>query len=123
MLIPEDRLPEEALILEKIRQGERVDHFETVRMHKDGSRVLVSLTVSPIKDATGKIIGASKSARDITERKRIEEDLKSLTLELDSRVSQRTHALTSQPRAVARPRHTTEPGGRTGPPISCHGPA
>ena len=63
-------------------------------MHKDGSRVLVSLTVSPIKDAAGQIIGASKSARDITERKRIEEDLKSLTLELDSRVSQRTHDLT-----------------------------
>jgi PAS domain S-box-containing protein len=94
MLIPEDRLPEEALILEKIRQGERVEQFETVRIHKDGSRVLVSLTVSPIKDATGKIIGAPKSARDITERKRIEEDLKALTLELDSRVSQRTHALT-----------------------------
>ncbi|RPH79225.1 MAG: PAS domain S-box protein [Nitrospiraceae bacterium] len=94
MLIPEDRLPEETLILEKIKRGERVEHFETVRMHKDGSRVLVSLTVSPIKDAAGQIIGASKSARDITERKRIEEDLKSLTLELESRVSQRTHALT-----------------------------
>ena len=94
MLIPEDRLPEETLILEKVRRGERVDHFETVRMHKDGSRVLVSLTVSPIKDAAGQIIGASKSARDITERKRIEEDLKSLTFELDARVSQRTHALT-----------------------------
>jgi PAS domain S-box-containing protein len=94
MLIAGDRLPEETLILDKIKRGERVDHFETVRMHKDGSRVLVSLTVSPIKDAAGQIIGASKSARDITERKRIEEDLKSLTLELDSRVSQRTHALT-----------------------------
>lgn len=94
MLIPEERLPEETLILEKIRRGERVDHFETVRIHKDGSQVLVSLTVSPIKDATGQIIGASKSARDITERKRIEEDLKALTLELDSRVSQRTRALT-----------------------------
>ena len=94
MLIPEDRLPEETLILEKIRRGERVDHFETVRMHKDGSVVQVSLTVSPIKDASGQIIGASKSARDITQRKRIEEDLKSLTLELDSRVSQRTRSLT-----------------------------
>ncbi len=94
ILIPEDRLPEETLILEKVRRGERIDHFETVRMHKDGSRVFVSLTVSPIKDAAGQIIGASKSARDITERKRIEEDLKSLTFELDARVSQRTHALT-----------------------------
>jgi PAS domain S-box-containing protein len=94
MLIPEERLPEETLILEKIRRGERVDHFETVRIRKDGRQILVSLTVSPIKDASGEIIGASKSARDITERKQIEEDLKSLTLELDSRVSQRTHALT-----------------------------
>jgi PAS domain S-box-containing protein len=94
MLIPEDRLPEETHILEKIRHGERVDHFETIRMHKDGSLVQVSLTVSPIKDASGQIIGASKSARDITERKRIEEDLKSLTHELDSRVSQRTRSLT-----------------------------
>jgi PAS domain S-box-containing protein len=94
MLIPEDRLPEETHILEKIRHGERVDHFETIRMHKDGSLVQVSLTVSPIKDASGQIIGASKSARDITERKRIEVDLKSLTHELDSRVSQRTRSLT-----------------------------
>ena len=94
MLIPEDRLPEETHILEKIRHGKRVDHFETIRKHKDGSLVQVSLTVSPIKDASGQIIGASKSARDITQRKRIEEDLKTLTLELDSRVSQRTHSLT-----------------------------
>lgn len=94
MLIPADRLPEETHIIEKIRHGERVNHFETIRMHKDGSLVQVSLTVSPIKDASGQIIGASKSAREITERKRIEEDLKSLTLELDSRVSQRTHSLT-----------------------------
>ncbi|MGZ8393368.1 MAG: PAS domain-containing sensor histidine kinase [Nitrospira sp.] len=93
MLIPEDRQSEEQLILDKIKRGERVDHFETVRVCKDGTRVLVSLTISPIKDASGHIIGASKSARDITERRRIEEDLKSLTLELDSRVSQRTQAL------------------------------
>jgi PAS domain S-box-containing protein len=93
MLIPEDRQSEEQLILDKIKRGERVDHFETIRVRKDGSRVLVSLTVSPIKDASGQIIGASKSARDITERRRIEEDLKSLTLELDSRVSRRTETL------------------------------
>ena len=94
MLISTDRLAEETLILDKIRRGERIDHFETVRLRKDGSEVQVSLTVSPIKDVTGQIIGASKSARDITERKRIENDLKSLTLELDSRVTQRTQALT-----------------------------
>ena len=79
----------------------------------------MSLTVSPIKDASGQIIGASKSARDITERRRIEEDLKSLTLELDARVSQRTHSLDGQPRPVARPGYATQPGGRTGAPIPC----
>ena len=94
ILIPEERLPEEAMILTKIRRGERVDHYETVRKRKDGSAVMVSLTVSPIKDASGKIIGASKSARDITEQKRIAEDLRALTVELDSRVAHRTQALT-----------------------------
>ena len=93
MLIPEERHSEEQHILDKIKRGERVDHFETTRVRKDGSRVLVSLTVSPIKDASGHIIGASKSARDITERRRIEEDLKSLSLELDARVSKRTQSL------------------------------
>ena len=94
MLIPSNLLHEETGILEKIRQGERIDHYETVRQRKDGSQVLVSLTVSPIKDASGRIIGASKSARDITERKRIEADLRALTEELDLRVVQRTQALT-----------------------------
>ena len=93
-IIPAERLDEEEHIISSLRAGQRVEHFETERVRSDGKRVFVSLTVSPIKDAAGQIIGASKSARDITERKRIEEDLKSLTLELDSRVSQRTHALT-----------------------------
>ena len=94
MLIPTNLLHEETVILQKIRQGERIDHYETVRQRKDGSQVSVSLTVSPIKDASGQVIGASKSARDITERKRIEADLRALTEELDLRVEQRTQALT-----------------------------
>ena len=94
MLIPSTLLHEETGILEKIRQGERIDHYETVRQRKDGSQVFVSLTVSPIKDASGRLIGASKSARDITEHKRIEADLRALTEELDRRVDQRTRALT-----------------------------
>jgi PAS domain S-box-containing protein len=72
ILIPSDRQDEEIGILNKIRQGERVDHFETVRQHKDGSPVDISLTVSPIKNAEGKVIGASKIARDITDRKKAE---------------------------------------------------
>src|SRR6516164_3259876 len=73
MIIPEDRADEEPVILRRIRAGERVEHFETVRRRKDGTRVEISVTISPIVDAHGRIIGASKIARDITERKRVEE--------------------------------------------------
>jgi PAS domain S-box-containing protein len=69
ILIPPERQDEEPAILERIRRGERVEHYETVRMRKHGSRVDISLTISPVKNAEGKIIGASKIARDITERK------------------------------------------------------
>ena len=69
-LIPPERQQEEAVILARVRAGERVDHFETVRVRKDGRRIDVSLTVSAVRDNAGRIIGASKVARDITERKR-----------------------------------------------------
>jgi PAS domain S-box-containing protein len=68
-LIPSDRHNEEPEILERVRRGERVDHYETVRRRKDGSLVDISLTVSPVKDAAGKVVGASKIARDISEKK------------------------------------------------------
>jgi len=74
ILIPRDRPDEEPAILAKLRRGERIDHYETIRMAKDGSRINVSLTVSPIKNAAGKIIGASKIARDVTEQKRAEQE-------------------------------------------------
>src|SRR5205085_4211144 len=67
-LIPPERHAEEPRILERIRRGERIDHYETVRCRKDGTRVDISVTVSPLKDENGKIIGASKIARDITDR-------------------------------------------------------
>src|SRR3546814_2799520 len=73
ILLPEERLDEEPEILRRIRRGERVEHFETVRRRKDGSLIDMSLTVSPVKDGDGRIIGASKIARDITERRRAEE--------------------------------------------------
>lgn len=76
MLFPPDRLAEEELILGRILGGERVQHFDTVRVQKGGRRVDVSLTVSPIRDAGGRIIGASKIARDITDRKRAEAALR-----------------------------------------------
>ena len=76
MLIPADHADEEAMILDRIRQGKTVDHYETVRQRKDGTLVDISLTISPIKDAQGRVVGASKIARDITERKRAEEALR-----------------------------------------------
>lgn len=76
MLIPAERKEEEHQILEKLKRGERVEHYETERVRKGGERINVSLTVSPIRDNTGRIIGASKIARDITGRKRAEEALR-----------------------------------------------
>src|SRR5689334_15224974 len=75
ILIPPERQAEEDDILARIRRGERVDHFETVRLRKDGRPLEISLTVSPVRDAAGAIIGASKIARDITEQKRIAREL------------------------------------------------
>jgi PAS domain S-box-containing protein len=68
LIVPADRRAEEEGVLARLRRGERIDHFETIRQAKDGRRVPVALTVSPVRDATGKIIGASKVARDISER-------------------------------------------------------
>ena len=75
MLIPDDHQKEETEIMQFIRSGKRMEHFETVRRRKDGSLIEVSLSISPVKDATGKIIGASKIARDITERRHAEQKL------------------------------------------------
>jgi len=86
ILIPEDRLDEEPAILARIRAGERVDHFETVRRRKDGSFVDISLTISPIRDADGVIIGASKIARDISDRKRAAKHQDLLLREMHHRV-------------------------------------
>jgi PAS domain S-box-containing protein len=75
MLLPEDRLAEENAILERIRRGDRVEHFETVRRHKDGRLIDVSVTISPIRDNDGAVRGASHVARDITDRKKFQEQL------------------------------------------------
>jgi PAS domain S-box-containing protein len=74
LIIPPERHAEEGDVLARIRRGEMVDHFETVRQTKDGRRLVISLTVSPIRDASGVIVGASKIARDITELKRAESE-------------------------------------------------
>ena len=85
ILIPPEYRDEEPLILERIRRGERVEHYETVRRCKHGRRVNISLSVSPIKDAQGKIIGASKIGRDISERKRSEAQIAILAREAEHR--------------------------------------
>jgi PAS domain S-box-containing protein len=86
MLIPTERHGEEPMILARIRRGERVEHYETIRQRKDGSMVEISVTISPVRNPEGKIIGASKIARDITERRQAEERQRLLLREMDHRV-------------------------------------
>jgi PAS domain S-box-containing protein len=85
IVIPGDRHNEEREILTRIRRGERINHFETIWRRKDGSLIFVSLTVSPVKDAGGNIIGASKIARDISEQKRAQEQIATLAREAEHR--------------------------------------
>jgi PAS domain S-box-containing protein len=85
ILIPPERHNEEPIILQRIRQGERIEHYETVRRRKDGTDIDISLTVSPIKDADGTVVGASKIARDISERKRSEAQIVALAGEAEHR--------------------------------------
>jgi PAS domain S-box-containing protein len=82
LIIPPERIEEEDRIIAALKAGERIDHYETVRMRNDGERVLVSLTISPIKDDAGQVIGASKIARDITSRRQAEERERQLLAEL-----------------------------------------
>jgi two-component sensor histidine kinase len=107
VLIPADRADEEPAILERVRRGERVDHYETVRRRKDGGLVDISLTVSPVRDRRGRIVGASKIARDITGQKRAERERELRLGELRHRVKN----LLAMVRALAR---RTGAEGRSG---------
>jgi PAS domain S-box-containing protein len=100
MIIPPERRGEETSILARLGRGERIDHFDTIRLRKDGSKHEISLTISPVRDASGKIIGASKVARDIAGRKRVERELyeseqrfRTLADALDTQVQFRTQEL------------------------------
>jgi PAS domain S-box-containing protein len=95
LIIPDDRRTEEEDVLARLRRGEKIDHFETVRQAKDGRRIAISLTVSPIRDAQGTIIGASKVARDMTERVLAREALRRAREQLEERVQERTAELSS----------------------------
>ena len=109
ILFPEDRKDEEERILARIRQGERVEHFESTRQRKDGSLVEVSLTISPIKDAQGRIVGASKIARDITRHKEAERLQRLLVHELNHRVKN----ILATVQAVARQTFNSRQSGDT----------
>ena len=85
IVIPQDRQDEERTILTRIRRGKRVDRFETVRRRQHGSLIVVSLTISPVRNAEGKVVGASKIARDITEQKRSQEQIATLAREAEHR--------------------------------------
>jgi PAS domain S-box-containing protein len=93
LIIPPDRTAEEEDVLARLRRGERIEHFETIRQTKDGRRIPVELTVSPVRDSRGRIIGASKVARDISERMLAQEALRRAHDELDERVRERTAEL------------------------------
>jgi len=86
ILFPEDRLDEEIAILDRIRRGERIADYETVRRRKDGSLLIISLTVSPVKNPEGEVVAISKIARDITERRRTEEQKDLIVREMGHRV-------------------------------------
>jgi PAS domain S-box-containing protein len=85
IIIPHDRQDEEREILTRIRRGERIEHFETIRQRKHGSLIVVSLTISPVKNSDGKIVGASKVARDITEQRRAQDQIATLAREAEHR--------------------------------------
>ena len=93
LIIPPERQDEEHEILARIRNGERVEHFETVRVSKHGRRIDISLTVSPVRDNAGRIVGASKVARDITDRKRTEEALREADRRKDEFIALLAHEL------------------------------
>ena len=90
LLTPEGREGEVGEFLEKVRGGHSVEHFETARMRKDGTVLYVSVTISPIRDENGEVTGASTIARDITERKRAEEDVRRMNANLEKLVKERT---------------------------------
>jgi PAS domain S-box-containing protein len=84
LIIPKDRLPEEDGIISRVKRGERIEHFDTVRQRKDGTLIDISLTISPVRDSSGRIVGASKVAREITDRKRAERSTALLAAIVDS---------------------------------------
>jgi PAS domain S-box-containing protein len=107
ILIPPERHNEEPTILDRVRRGERIEHYETVRQRKDGSLIDIAITVCPVKNAQGKIIGASKIARDITERKRRDDHIAILAREAEHR----TKNILATVQATVNLSHSDTPDG------------
>src|SRR5215471_18535346 len=107
ILIPPERQHEETAIRERIRRGDRIDRYETIRRRKDGNLIDVSLTISPMRDAEGKVVGASKIARDITERKRSEAQISALAHEAEHRAKN----LLANVKAMVRLSQSDTPNG------------
>jgi PAS domain S-box-containing protein len=105
--VPAERHNEEPTILDRVRRGERIEHYETIRQRKDGSLIDISITVSPVKNAQGKIIGASKIARDITERKRNDDYLATLA----RKAEHRTKNILATVQATVNLSHSDTPDG------------
>lgn len=118
LIIPPDLLDEEQRILETLRSGQRIDHIETARITKDGRRVQISLTISPVRDPTGRIIGASKIARDITDRKHADSLLREAHVNLQARIAELARfnaaAVGRESRILALKREVNELRGRLG---------
>ncbi|WP_374360230.1 PAS domain S-box protein [Pseudoduganella danionis] len=112
LLLPPDRLSEEQAILRQIRQGVRVEHFETLRVCKNGIQIAVSVTVSPILNEQGDVIGASKIARDITEKRRAEDELRAYRTQLQRQISTTTGELSAIVQTAANAIITTDGEGR-----------
>ena len=118
IIVPPALLDEERRILATLRRGERIEHYETTRLAKDGRRVEISLTVSPVRDESGAIIGASKIARDITDRKRAETLLRDAHADLQSRIAELARfdaaAVDRESRILALKREVNELRARLG---------
>lgn len=104
-VIPDDLQYEETEILAKLRRGERIDRYETIRLRKDGQKLEISLTISPIRDGSGKVVGAAKIAHDITARRRAERELLDREAQLSKLVAERDFFLESERAARSEAEH------------------
>ncbi len=114
IIIPDDRLEEEPQVLGRIRRGEVVDHFETIRRRKDGSPIEISLTISPIRNADGRVIGTSKIARDIGDRRRYEQELLLADRKKDEFIATMAHELRNPLAPLTASLHLIQMSGYSG---------